>query len=156
MRKESLPTPEKIAEIEKKRELSDLGLELRGAVRVRDGDPMLAEGKERLEVTKKQVEGVHEEMKIEDNVKEEMYGIKGKSDQEILDRIEYYEKGMADIARVNMGTAEEDVASRNTHRRDYQVYKRFLEETNKEKSRREAEEKSIGRMSYRGKVSFRK
>ena len=150
MRKESLPTPEKIAEIEKKRELSDLGLELRGAVRVRDGDPMLAEGKERLEVTKK------EEMKIEDNVKEEMYGIKGKSDQEILDRIEYYEKGMADIARVNMGTAEEDVASRNTHRRDYQVYKRFLEETNKEKSRREAEEKSIGRMSYRGKVSFRK
>ena len=102
---------------------------------------MLVEGKERLEVTKKQVGDAHEEMKIEDNVKEEMYGIKGKLDQELVERLEYYQKGLARIARANMETAEDDVSSRNEHRKNYRLYTRFIEEINKEKSRREAEEK---------------
>ena len=138
---ESVPTPEKIAEIEESRNNSDIRLGFRGAVRVDNGDPMLVEGKERLEVTKKQVGDAHEEMKIEDNVKEEMYGIKGKLDQELVERLEYYQKGLARIARANMETAEDDVSSRNEHRKNYRLYTRFIEEINKEKSRREAEEK---------------
>ncbi|OGN19104.1 MAG: hypothetical protein A3I32_01250 [Candidatus Yanofskybacteria bacterium RIFCSPLOWO2_02_FULL_45_10] len=150
MGKESTPTPEKLAEIEESRNNSDIRLGFRGAVRVDNGDPMLSEGKERLEVTKKQVENAHQEMKIEDNVEEEMYGIKGKSDQEIAERLEYYQKGMTDLAKSYIEAEEDEANSRNTYKRHYLLYTRFLEETNKEKSRREAEEKRIGKMSYRG------